>query len=124
MSRPRVPSMILAAAALTVAVPLSAQGRTAVTTSELEAAATARPAGTREAVRDFLAVAQVQRVAARMGIDLKDLSAGVATLDRAALDRFAAQSPAGTRDLAGGANVVISTTAIIIGLLILILLVG
>jgi hypothetical protein len=124
MSRPRMPSMILAAVALTVAVPLSAQGRSSITTSELEAAATARPAGTREAVRDFLAVAQVQRVAARMGIDLTDLSAGVATLDQAALDQFAAQSPAGTRDLAGGANVVISTTAIIIGLLILILLVG
>ena len=124
MSNHRTVSLLLAAAALGLTTSLHAQGRSAVTTAELEAAVAVRPAGTRQAVRDFLALPQVQKVADRMGVSTADLSAGVAGLDQASLDRIAQQTVVGDRPLAGGANtIVISTTAIIIGLLILILLV-
>jgi len=124
MSNRRTLSLLLAAAALGLTAPLHAQGRSAVTTAELEAAVTIRPAGTRQAVRDFLALPEVQKVADRMGVSTTDLSAGVAGLDQASLDQIAQQTVVGDRPLAGGANtIVISTTAIIIGLLILILLV-
>jgi hypothetical protein len=123
MSNHRTLSLLLAVAALGLSAPLHAQGRSAATTAELEAAVAGRPAGTREAVRDFLALPQVQKVADRMGVSTADLSAGVASLDQASLDRIAQQTVVGDRPLAGGANIVISTTAIIIGLLILILLV-
>lgn len=124
MKRHHSMSMILAAAALGLAAPIHAQGRSAVTTAELDAAVAARPAGTREAVRDFLAIPQVQNVANRMGVSIPELSAGVATLDQASLDRISRQTAIGDLALAGGADtIVISTTAIIIGLLILILLV-
>ena len=123
MSNHRTLSLLLAAG-LGLSAPLYAQGRSAATTAELEAAVAGRPAGTREAVRDFLALPQVQKVADRMGVSTADLSAGVASLDQASLDRIAQQTVVGDRPLAGGADtIVISTTAIIIGLLILILLV-
>ena len=124
MSNHRTLSLVLAATALGLTAPLHAQGRSAVSTAELEAAVAVRPAGTRQAVRDFLALPQVQKVADRMGVSTADLSAQVAGLDQASLDRFAQQTAVADRPLAGGANtIVISTTAIIIGLLILILLV-
>jgi len=122
MSKYRATSMGLALAALVLAVPAYAQGRSAVTSAELEAAVTARPAGNRDAVRDFLANQQVQSVANRMGVSTRELSAGVATLDQAAVDRIAQQS--GVADLAGGdEKIVISATVVIIALLIIILLV-
>ena len=124
MTTHRTLSLLVAAAGLGLAAPLQAQGRSAVTSAELEAAVTTRPAGTREAVRDFLAIPQVQKVADRMGVSTAELSAGVATLDQSSLDRIAQLGVVADRPLAGGDNtIVISTTAIIIGLLILILLV-
>ena len=134
MSKYRATSMGLALAALVLAVhyqPLvkgpdarisAAEALLRWESPELEAAVSARPAGNREAVRDFLANQQVQSVANRMGVNTRELSAGVATLDQAALDRITQQS--GVGDLAGGdQKIVISTTVIIIALLIIILLV-
>ena len=125
MSSHRTKSMILAVAALGLATPILAQSRSAVTTAELEAAVTVPANGNRQTVRDFLARPEVQSVAGRMGVRASELSAAVATLDSASVDRIARQATANDRQLAGGANhtIVISTTAIIIGLLILILLV-
>lgn len=124
MSTHRTLSLLAASAALGLTTPLLAQGRSAVTTAELEAAVTTRPASTREAVRDFLTLPQVQKVADRMGVSTAELSAGVATLDQSSLDQIAQLNVVPDRPLAGGdSTVVISTTAIIIGLLILILLV-
>ena len=121
MLKPRAISLSLAVAALGFAIPIHAQGRSAVTSAELEAAVSTRPTGTREAVRDFLANPQVQRVADRMGVDTHQLSTGVATLDQASLDRIAGQDA--VADLAGGdQKIIISTTVIIIALLIIILL--
>jgi hypothetical protein len=59
-----------------------------------------------------------------MGVSTAELSARVATLDEASLNLLAQSSEAGERDLAGGdGKIIISTTAVIIGLLLLILLI-
>ena len=122
MSKPFAFSATLAIAALTFAAPAHAQGRSTASPAELDAAVSARPEGSRGVVRDFLANARVESVANRLGVSTADLTAGVATLDQAALDRIARQD--GVTDLAGGdQKVVISTTVIIIALLIIILLV-
>lgn len=121
MSKPFAFSTTLAIAALTFAAPAHAQGRSTATPAELDAAVAARPEGARGAVRDFLANTRVQSIAGRMGVSTADLTAGVATLDQAAVDRIARQE--GVTDLAGGdQKVIISTTVIIIALLIIILL--
>lgn len=113
----------LTVAALGLAAPLAAQGRSAVSTAELDAAVSARPAANGDAVRTLLASPQAQRIAARMGIKPVELSARVAGLDQASLSLLAERARVSQRDLAGGSNtIVISTTAVIIGLLILILL--
>ena len=124
MFKRRTISMILAATALGLTSPLVAQGRSAATTAELEAAVSAPSKGNRQTVRDFLARPDVQKVAARMGASASALSTAVAGLDQASVDRIAREISPRDGQLAGGANtIVISTTAIIIGLLILILLV-
>ena len=121
MSKPRAISLSLAVAALGFAIPVHAQTRSTASTAELEAAVSARPTDSRQAVRDFLANPQVERVAGRMGVSTQQLSAGVATLDQAAVDRIAGQEA--VTDLAGGdQKIVISATVVIIALLIIILL--
>ena len=115
--------LFVAVAALGVTTPLLAQGRSAISSADLDAAVSARPAGNREAVRNFLATDQVRNVAGRMGVNASDLSARVATLDQNSIDQIAAQAGAGDKALAGGAStIVISSTVIIIALLILILI--
>jgi hypothetical protein len=115
--------MLVAVAALGVTTPLLAQSRSAVSDAELDAVITARPAGNREAVRDFLATEQVRKAASRLGISASELSAQVGTLDQASLDQIAAQLKVGDRALAGGSStIVISSTVIIIALLILIII--
>lgn len=118
----RMKSLTLVAASLGLAAPVLAQGRSTVTTADLETAVTAAPTGSRQQVRDFLARPDVRDVANRMGSASK-LAAAVETLDQASLDKIAAQTVAAERQLAGGANtIVITTTTIIIALLIIILL--
>jgi hypothetical protein len=78
----------------------------------------------REAVLRVLENDQVRRLAGQMGVDLKRAEAAVATLDDAELGAMAAQARAVNDALAGGqSTVTISTTLIIIGLLILILII-
>jgi len=114
----------MAIVSLGVATPLVAQGRSAVSPAELDAAAAARPAGNRQAVRNLLSTGEAQSVAGRMGLSAADLSARVASLDDASLNLLAEQAGVVDRDLAGGdGKIVISTTAVIIGLLLLILLI-
>lgn len=124
MSKRLTQSMFTAVALLGLAAPLHAQSRSAVSSSELDAAVSTRPAGNREAVRQFLATDQAQKMAARMGVSTSELSARVATLDQESLDAIAARTGVGDRTLAGGSEtIVISTTVVIIALLIIILLV-
>lgn len=114
--------MATAVLSLGLAAPLLAQDRSAVTPAQLDAAAAARPARA-EAIRNLLSTDQARTLAGRMGVSAEDLSARVASLDEATLSLLAERALAGERDLAGGdSKVIISTTAIIIGLLVLILL--
>ena len=78
----------------------------------------------REAIRRVLENEQVRKLAEGVGLDLKRAETAVATLDEDTLAVIGAQAHAASDALSGGqSTVTISTTAIIIGLLILILLV-
>lgn len=78
----------------------------------------------REAVRRALASEPVRKLAGDVGLDLTRAEAAVATLDDAELGAVAAQARSVNDALAGGqSSITISTTLIIIGLLILILII-
>lgn len=122
MFKPLSLSMLLAVTALGLTAPLSAQDRSAVSVAELDAAVAERPAPVRAAVLDFLATDRAEAVAAGMGMTVSELSAQVAVLDDASLNRIAEQAGIDEEALAGGDTIVITaTTAIIILLIILIL---
>lgn len=118
-----VPSVFMAVAAMSLAAPLHAQGRSVVSSAELDAAVAARPATSREAVRNILLTDQAQKVASRMGISPSELSARVATLDSATLNRITEKAAASDPALAGGSgSVTIGVTVLIVALLVLIIL--
>ena len=78
----------------------------------------------REAIRRVLENEQVRKLAEGVGLDLKRAETAVATLDEDSLAVIGAQAHAASDALSGGqSTVTVSTTAIIIGLLILIFLV-
>jgi acetyl-CoA carboxylase carboxyltransferase component len=77
----------------------------------------------REAIRRVLEIQEVREIAAGAGFDLKRAETAVATLDDAEVGLIAAQARAVNDSLAGGGSITISTTVIIIGLLVLILLI-
>jgi len=78
----------------------------------------------RETVRLFLQRADVRAIAGKYGVDIRRADSAVAALDASELAHLAAQARAADETLAGGqGSVTISTTAIIIGLLVLILLI-
>ena len=78
----------------------------------------------REAIRRVLEIEQVRKVAEGAGLDLRRAETAVAALDDAEAGLIAAQARAVNAALAGGqSTVTISTTVIIIGLLVLILLI-
>jgi hypothetical protein len=78
----------------------------------------------REAILRVLQIKQVRELAGKVGLDLKRAEQAVATLDDVELGVIAAQARTVNDALAGGqSTVTISTTVIIIGLLVLILLI-
>ena len=78
----------------------------------------------RETVRLFLQRADVRAIAGKYGIDVRRAESAVAAMDASDIANIAAQARAAEGPLAGGqGSVTISTTAIIIGLLVLILLI-
>ena len=78
----------------------------------------------REAVRLFLQRDDVRAVAGRYGIDVRRAESAVATLNATELAQAASQARQAEAALAGGqSSITISTTMIIIGLLVLILLI-
>ena len=84
----------------------------------------ARNGADRAEVLKALERSEVQRLAAKMRVPLDTARARVATLDGAELRELAAQARSTNAALEGGASTVtISTTAIIIGLLVLILII-
>jgi hypothetical protein len=128
-------STIAAVTALGLASPAMAQQRSAVSAADLDYAAATSPAAAGDELRQLLSTDHVQKLAATLGVSATELSARVAALDDATLARLAHQGgldePALAElaldepALAGGADtVVVSTTAIIIALLVLILLVN
>jgi hypothetical protein len=108
---------LVAALALAVAVPMSAQSRGTIDAGTLDAAVAVRPATDRAALNSAFTSAQGQAAAARLGLTPDALTARIAALDDASARAVSEQVLAG-----GDGTIVISTTAIIIGLLLIILL--
>jgi len=78
----------------------------------------------RETVRLFLQRSDVSAMAGKYGIDIRRAESAAAAMDASEAANIAAQARAANEMLAGGqGSVTISTTAIIIGLLVLILLI-
>lgn len=78
----------------------------------------------RETVQQFLQRSDVTAIAGKYGIDIRRAESAVATMNPSDLASVARQARQANEALAGGASTVtISTTAIIIGLLVLILLI-
>ena len=112
--------------AITISLPLSAQQHVAdqATLDQVVAGHVRQKADDREAIRRLLEIEQVREVAEGAGLDLKRAATSVAALDDAEVGLIAAQARAVNDVLAGGqSTVTISTTVIIIGLLVLILLI-
>ncbi|HSW30483.1 MAG TPA: hypothetical protein VLH75_13440 [Longimicrobiales bacterium] len=124
MFKPLSLSMLLAVATLGLTAPLSAQTRSAVSVAELDAAVAERPAPVRAAVLEFLGTDRAEDVAAGLGMSVPELSAQVAGLDDASLNRIAEQAGIDDEALAGGeGTIVLTATTVIIILLIIIILV-
>jgi len=112
-----------------VAPRVQAQADHAVTSATLSAAVqqhlvTSSSAEERDTVLRVLQRPEVTEQATRLGIDLRKATSAVSTLDAAEIQALAAQSAQVEGALAGGqSRIVISTTTVIIGLLVLILLI-
>jgi acetyl-CoA carboxylase carboxyltransferase component len=125
MERIRI-SVVALLFALAIWLPVSAQQHVAdqATLDQVVADHVRQKADDREAIRRVLEIQQVREVAEGIGLDLKRAETAVAVLDDAEVGLIAAQARAVNDVLAGGqSTVTISTTVIIIGLLVLILLI-
>lgn len=112
---------------LTAVPRVSAQTSHAAPQSAIDAALQQSVTATdadRQLVQRLLDREEVRTVAGQAGIDLKKASAAVATMSAQELAQVTAQARQVDQALAGGqSRIVISTTMIIIGLLVLILLI-
>ena len=110
-----------------VVTPAHAQASHTAPQSVLDAAVqdhVAAGAADRETVQRLLERPEVQAVAGDVGLDLRRAQSAVSTLDAQQLSTIAVQARQAEQALAGGqSSITISTTLIIIGLLILILIV-
>jgi hypothetical protein len=108
------------------APPAWAQASHAAPQSALDAAVQARVAAStadRDTIQRLLERPEVQAIAGDAGLDLRGVESAISTLDAQQLSTIAAQAGEVDRALAGGqSTVTISTTMIIIGLLVLILI--
>jgi hypothetical protein len=127
MTMERIRTSVLALLfALVTWLPVSAQQHVAdqVTLDQVVADHVRQKADDREAIRRVLEIQQVREVMEGAGLDLKRAETAVASLDDAEVGIIAAQARAVNDALVGGqSKVTISTTVIIIGLLVLILLI-
>jgi hypothetical protein len=125
----RTPVSVLAIllTVLTAVPRVHAQGSHAATQSAIDSALEQHVSGAADDRADVLRVLEnpaVKETAARAGIDLRRAASAVATIDGQQLGALAAQARQAEQALAGGqSKVTISTTVIIIGLLVLILLI-
>jgi hypothetical protein len=112
--------------ALAIWLPVSAQQHVAdqATLDQVVADHVRQKGDDREAIRRVLEIEQVREVVEGAGLDLRRAETAVAALDDAEVALIAVQARAVNDALAGGqSTVTISTTVIIIGLLVLILLI-
>jgi hypothetical protein len=120
-------SAIVLLLAVAASIPVSAQQTHVADQTTLDQAVTdhiRQGADDRQEVLRVLENEQMRELAEGVGVDLKQAKAAIATLDETDLGAIAAQARAVNDALAGGqGSVTISTTVIIIGLLILILLI-
>ena len=107
--------------------PLSAQQTHAVDQAVLDqtiAVHVRQTTDDRETLLQVLQLEPVRALAGRVGLDLKRAESAVPTLDPTEVGELAAQARAVNASLVGGqSSVTISTTTIIIGLLVLILII-
>ena len=120
-------SIVVLIVSLVAVIPVHAQTPHPAPQSALDAAVqdhAADAAADRETVARLLQRPDVQAIAGDLGLDLRRAESAVATLDGQQLTELAAQARQAEQALAGGqSSVTISTTMIIIGLLVLILLI-
>lgn len=118
--------VVLMFSLVAVIPPVHAQTSHAAPQSALDAAVqehAADAASDRETVARLLQRPEVQAIAGDLGLDLRRAESAVATLDGQQLTELAAQARQAEQALAGGQSITITTTMIIIGLLVLILLI-
>jgi hypothetical protein len=113
--------------AIVAVAPLQAQAQHIASPSALEAARQEHQASQASAREDVLRVlehARVKAVAEDAGIDLRQAVSAVSTLDSQDLAAVAGQAQQVETSLSGGqSRITVSTTMLIIGLLVLILLI-
>lgn len=125
----RMPVSVLAIllTVLTAVPRVHAQGAHAATQSAIDSALEQHVSSVAADRADVLRVLEhpaVKEVASRVGIDLRRSAGAVATVEGQDLSALAAQARQAEQALSGGqSKVTISTTVIIIGLLVLILLI-
>ena len=100
----RIPTFV-AALALAVSAPLAAQGRSAVSSADLDAAVATSQSETRTRVEQFVKTAEVRDAAEKLGISQATLSAKVAELDETTLNTVAQQIDLAQAPLAGGFSI-------------------
>jgi ribosome-binding protein aMBF1 (putative translation factor) len=100
----RFPALV-AALALALSAPLAAQGRSAVSPADLDAAIATRQSETRRLVEQFVNTAEVRVAAEKLGISQATLSAKVAELDSTKLNAVARQIALAEEPLAGGFSI-------------------
>ena len=125
--RMSVVTLVIALALSAVSSPALAQTSHAAPQSALDAAMQrhlSSATADRQDLQRVLDNPQVKAVARSVGLDLRDATTAVATLDGQELSRIASEARQVEQSLAGGqSRVTISTTMIIIGLQILILII-
>ncbi len=118
---------LLAASMLAAPAPAEAQERHVVEPGELDRAAAehrTEDQARRDEVLDALERERVREAADRMDVDLTEAREAARTLDGTALEQVAAKARDVNEALSGGqATITLSTTALVIALLILLLLV-
>ena len=111
---------------LLVVVPAQAQQSHVIEPAELEKALEAkarRDEESRDAILRLLRNSEVERLAERLGLDIRKAEAAVSTLDGEELVRLASEARRLDSELIGGKKITVSTETIIIGLLVLILII-
>jgi hypothetical protein len=117
----------LALMGLVVAAPSAAQETEASVLSSVEVTRllserSDAEAERRTALTEFLGKSDVRRIAASAGIDIRNVQSAAATLSDEEVRRIEPRLHDAEHALAGGDTLVISSTVVIIGLLILIII--